>query len=443
MYFGNVIKKNFPAPTNKSALLLYGLNMSMVLSEDVQIHFELIVLLLFHFSEKGKTEILKNSINFKIEINRDSTVPAYHQLTNQMIAFIQREEIHIGEPLPPENAICELSGLSRMTVRRAMEQLNQQGLVVAERGRGTFVVSKMPRAENRTSIGFALRPDRYLEEDPFYSQVFWGVTHEAQQRRLHLSFLKGETLVSDHGLSETLEILNHLHGLIIAGQMPESFLEYLRKIRIPCVFLNYHSPKYAFDAVTSDQREIGRLVGRHLAILGHRSVLYLSGEPENVAHQDRLRGFREMFVEPGKRDCHVIDGGKHTQSGRKMIAEALERKLPFSAVAAGNDMIAIGAMNELQDRGFQVPTDVSVCGIDNVTPAESCRPALTTVHIEKQEMGARAIQLLLKRLEIPKAVCETVFLRVKLMERRSTGPVSEDGKRGEIALDEVAAKRIR
>jgi len=363
---------------------------------------------------------LKDISQFKITIDRESATPVYQQLCGQIKDFIRSDFIQIGESLPPENEICELSSLSRMTVRRAMEALSKQGLVVAERGRGTFVVAKEPLNQIHASIGFALRPHRYIEEDPFYSHILLGVTQEAQRCGFHLAFVKGENLDGADSYSKRYSFLNKLSGLIVAGQMPPAFLDYLRKIRIPCVFLNYCSPDYPCDAVSYDQKEIGKILGRHLVELDHRYCLYLSGEPENIAYEDRLAGFMEIFVGKYRRDIHILKSGKDSQSGRTMIREALERSVPFSVVAAGNDMIAIGAMNELQDLGFHVPKDVSVCGINNIPGAEHCRPTLTTVHIEKQEMGARAVQLLLQRIQNPKRVQETVLLGVKLMPRQST-----------------------
>jgi DNA-binding LacI/PurR family transcriptional regulator len=91
---------------------------------------------------------------------------------------------------------------------------------------------------------FVLRPHRYIEEDPFYSQVLMGVTQEAQRRRIHLAFVSGEYIEDETHSYEHYQILQHLAGIIIAGQMPKDFLDHIERIRIPCVFLNYRSSEY-------------------------------------------------------------------------------------------------------------------------------------------------------------------------------------------------------
>ncbi|MGC9327469.1 MAG: LacI family DNA-binding transcriptional regulator [Candidatus Hinthialibacter sp.] len=358
---------------------------------------------------------------FHIIIDRDSSTPTYQQLFDQIVGRIESDEFHVGEFLPTENEICELSGLSRMTVRKAIDRLHQIGLVKAVRGRGTFIVSKKPATDAKISIGFVLRPHRYIEEDPFYSQVLLGVTQEAQKQGIHLAFIS-----SEQGEHEEKSLAHHLSmnplaGLLIAGQMPQGYLTYIQQLHVPCVFLNFQSNLYPFDSISADQQEIGRLLAHHLVDHGHQRCLYLSGEAGNIAYEERLKGFQEIFLSDSNRQVFVFKGGKHSESGRMMIQTALKKRLTFTSVAAGNDMIAIGAMNELQDRGFQVPEDVSVCGIDNVPFSENSRPSLTTVHIEKYQMGVKALQILLDRIQNPKNVQQTILLGVNLCVRQSTG----------------------
>ena len=365
---------------------------------------------------------MKEHHDFDLVIDRNSSVPTYQQLTDKIISLVQSGKIIIGGFLPTEKEICDMSGLSRMTVRKSLQKLNQLGMVEAVRGRGTFVVSKEPTDNIKYSIGFALRPERFIEEDPFYSQILMGVTQAAQNSQVHLAFIKGENISAESQIVRRYSILKNLSGIIVAGQMPSAFLDYLVKIHLPCVLINCGASQYPFDCVTSNQREIGGKVALHLMEQGHKQCLYLSGEPDNIAYEERLSGFQEIYCQDNDNQVHVLKGGKQSQSGRDMIKKALRRNISFTAVATGNDMMAIGAMNELQDCGIRIPEDISVCGIDNVPIAENCRPSLTTVHIEKQDMGSRALQIILERLMHPKKAQETVLLGTKLTERQSTGP---------------------
>jgi LacI family transcriptional regulator len=377
-----------------------------------------------NLSTKISEDVLKKSISLQFYIDRQSDLPAFQQLIDQLISFIQSDDIQVGELLPTENMLCQLSGLSRMTVRKAMDDLGKQGYIIAERGRGTFVVSKEPNQGIFLSIGFALRPDRYIEEDPYYSQILLGVTQEAQKQKIHLTFIQGENFANTAEYENHYPHVSGLSGLIIAGQMPKPFLDYVQKIRIPFIFLNYHSSDYACDAVTYDQKKVGELLGRHFFDLGHENVLYLTGEEENIAYEERLAGFRESFMKKKGNSVFVLRGGKDVQTGREMIQAALQQQIPFTAVASANDLIAIGAMNELQDHGYKIPGQISVAGIDNLSMSENCRPSLTSVHIEKQEMGIRALRLLINQIQSKKSIQETILLGVHLVIRQSTRSIS-------------------
>lgn len=358
-------------------------------------------------------------VAFQFHIQRDSTTPSYIQLSDQIAEHIQNNSVQIGEFLPTEIEICELSGLSRMTVRKALERLNRLGMVDAVRGRGTFITAKEPIQSAPYSLGFALRPERYIEEDPFYSEILIGVTQETQLHHAPLAFIAGENISDELEIKERYTMLKQMSGLIIAGQMPKAFLDYVVSTQIPCVFLNYHNSRYPFDAVVGDQREAGRLMGEHLSQLGHREFVYINGEENNDNYIGRLEGFCRVIENCGG-DVHIVHEAKSAGCGRDAIARELNSGRRFTAAVAANDVIAVGVMNELQDRGVSVPEDVSVCGFDNVSMASNCRPLLTTVHYEKQEMGARAVRLLIDRLKNPQKTKETVLLEVKLVTRQST-----------------------
>ncbi|MDP8242950.1 MAG: LacI family DNA-binding transcriptional regulator [Candidatus Hinthialibacter antarcticus] len=362
-------------------------------------------------------------IAFEFHIQRDANTPSYIQLSDQIVEHITENTVQIGEFLPTENEICDLSGLSRMTVRKALERLNRLGMIDAVRGRGTFITAKEPIQSARYSLGFALRPERYIEEDPFYSEVLLGVTQESQLHQAPLAFIAGENISELDEIKQRYSMLKQMSGVIVAGQMPQAFLEYLVSTQIPCVFLNYFSNHYPFDAVASDQTEAGRLMGEHLAQLGHREFVYINGEEDNDNYIGRMDGFRRVIENIGG-DVHVVYEAKGASSGRDAIARELAEGRRFTAAVCANDMIAIGVMNELQDRGVAVPEQVSVCGFDDVSMASNCRPLLTTVRSEKQEMGARAVRLLIDRLQNPQKTRETVLLEVTLVPRQSTAAVA-------------------
>lgn len=357
----------------------------------------------------------------RLQIDRSSDEPAYRQLALGVLDLINRGEIAIGEQLPTVEEFCALTKLSRMTVQRAMQTLQQKRCVVSRRGRGAFVVAVEVQTHQRLSAGFVVRPHRDPHADPFYSEILHGVAEEARRANIDLAFTYGESEIERTGFP----LLNKVSAMLLAGQMPDSFYQFLHRAQMLYVLIDALPSSHPRDAVTSDNEKTGRILGEYLLSLGHRRILYLNGLPEIRSYGDRFRGFRKAFSDAGACVIHKLHVHQQAQSVRDLLGEVLARGLDFSAVVGCNDMVAIWAMNELQDRGYRIPEHVSVCGFNNIPFAAHVRPSLTTVQIPKREMGVRGVQLLLHRLQNPKAVHETVLLDVSLVTRQSVARAPE------------------
>ncbi|MET9776608.1 LacI family DNA-binding transcriptional regulator [Streptomyces sp. NPDC006367] len=139
----------------------------------------------------------------------------------------------------------------------------------------------------------------------------------------------------------------------------------------------------------------------HLLGAGHRRIAYLGAVPGLSTSAERLAGFRRaheaLGVEP---DPDLIVPGEFTRSfGYRAAQELLASKKEFTAVFAGTDMVAAGAIQAFRRAGLRVPEDVSVAGYDDIPLAMDVYPALTTVAVPLEEMGRDAVRLALHREE--------------------------------------------
>lgn len=357
-----------------------------------------------------------------LAIDKNSPEPAYRQLADNISRMIDEGGLVIGEQLPTVDELSEITHLSRMTVQRAIQVLQAKKCVSARRGRGAFVVARETHLKNRVSVGFIVRPRRDPNFDPFYSEILHGVAEEARKRRVDLAFALGEAEIEAELAESGFPLAGKATALLLAGHMPDPILQFLHRARIPHVLIDAKPARFPCDAVATDNEKTGRLMGGHLRGLGHRKILYINGLEEVVPYRDRFRGFEDAFSDCGGARIHEISGAQMAEDGRRIVREAIEGGLEFTAVAGCNDMVAIGAMNELRDMNRRVPDEIGVCGFNDIPFAAESRPALTTVRIPKREMGARAVGLALRRLENPGAVFETVLLDVSLVERQSTAP---------------------
>ncbi|MGW1210116.1 LacI family DNA-binding transcriptional regulator [Streptomyces sp. NPDC002499] len=139
----------------------------------------------------------------------------------------------------------------------------------------------------------------------------------------------------------------------------------------------------------------------HLLSAGHRKVLVLPGHSELTTAQGRLRGAQRAFeaygvpFEPGM----VRHGPYDYEHGYEAVEESLGAGLEFTAVLAGTDVVAAGAMQALRAAGLRVPEDVSIVGYDDIPLASQLTPQLTTVHVPYEEMGRVALRAVADRRE--------------------------------------------
>jgi LacI family transcriptional regulator len=181
--------------------------------------------------------------------------------------------------------------------------------------------------------------------------------------------------------------------------------------------------------VDFDNREGARRLTAHLVALGHREIGYLTGPESRTTSQSRLEGHQLALSEAGLSEdlCPVVVSGFDRDSGRTGVDELLRRNPGITAVVAGNDVAALGALTELRSRGLSVPGDVSVAGFDDLPLSLDAVPALTTVRIPLIEAGRTSGYFALDAKRAPAG--GVLPIRTELIVRDSTGPAPRTGAR--------------
>ena len=152
----------------------------------------------------------------------------------------------------------------------------------------------------------------------------------------------------------------------------------------------------AVDALLPDNVGGSKALGAFLAEAGHREVGVIAGPPELSTTVDRLRGLRDGLATGGVAlpDSRVVHGDFTRGAGADGVRALLRDGAPLSAVVALNDAMAVGALRELRRAGLRVPDDLSLTGFGDMPIARDVTPALTTVRLPLDDMGARAMALL-------------------------------------------------
>ena len=216
----------------------------------------------------------------------------------------------------------------------------------------------------------------------------------------------------------------HVDGFVLAtATLHDRLLAEVAAADLPVVLMNRLSQDYSFPAVSVDNEQGARMAVSHLARLGHTRIAHIAGPQEASTGVSRLRGFREGMAAHGLevREDLIAYAGRYTvEDGTRCALELLAAQGGFTAVAAANDMLAVGCYAALDEAGLQCPDDISVIGFNDMPFIDRLRPPLTTVRFPHYQLGTEAAQLLLERIGEREGPVKILYLAPELVVRGST-----------------------
>jgi Transcriptional regulators len=214
----------------------------------------------------------------------------------------------------------------------------------------------------------------------------------------------------------------HVEGLIIAtARLEHPLLKVLLEQGVKMVLVNRHAENPHIPSVTADDDAGITLAVRHLTDLGHRRIAHIAGPSGTSSGLVRSRAFRHAVRDHGLDDSLVVECAHWTEDdGAEAMRELLDRGEKFTAVVAGNDLVALGCYDVFAERGVSCPEDISVIGFNDIPFLDKLRPPLTTVAIPHHELGAEAAHMLLDCINQPDRYPRSLLLPVSLVVRGST-----------------------
>lgn len=215
-------------------------------------------------------------------------------------------------------------------------------------------------------------------------------------------------------------------GILFTTGGSSEIMEQLTTSGIAVAHVGPQHPHEQAVSVGIDERLAGYRATAHLLDLGHRRIGFIA--PADIAGQTRRVGYddalRERSVAPDP--ALALYGEFDVPSGQEGARRLMVLPAPPTAIVAGNDLIAIGAITAIKRLGKRVPEDVAVIGFDNIEMAALYDPSLTTVAQPLYDMGAFAMQALLDRVRDPTLPGEQVIFDTPLIVRRSTVATGTD-----------------
>jgi LacI family transcriptional regulator len=263
-----------------------------------------------------------------------------------------------------------------------------------------------------------------VDDTPFFSQLISGI--EAALRMNGYRMLITQLNLTENHTRETLDSLksDSCNGVIVlATEMIRDDLVLFSSFKKPIVFLDNCFRDNHTDCVSIANEESAYAATALIIHSGHTRVGLLSSSTHINNFYYRKRGFEMALHDYGLEllpayevsICPTIEG-----SYRDMKAMLADGKNEFpTAFFAENDIIAQGAMRALREYGIRVPEDVSIVGFDDMPFCELLTPRLTTVNVNKQNIGEEAVSLLLRRIQDDRVAAITTFVKTELVKRDS------------------------
>lgn len=313
---------------------------------------------------------------------------------------IERGEYAAGQMIPSERELCDLTHLSRTTVRRGVQLLVEEGVLQRVPGAGTFVGHSMARGSCCGTVGLIVP----TLTNPYFGELSDAVEQEAHARGFDLLVGQSEYV----GSNESAYLQRYADNLSCKGMLVVPNVDrpqvgaynYVAEHGKPVVFVARWTESVDADAVAVDGFRGSRDIVRYLISLGHRRIAYVQGGPRQP--DVRLRGYQEALREAGiAEDPRLILLQETTseQAGLEAIRSLLQSGATFTAVFARRDLDAMSVLQGLAEAGLRVPEDVSVAGFDNIQIAAHLQPPLTTVDHTVREIARLAVNFLLERVE--------------------------------------------
>ena len=349
----------------------------------------------------------------------------YERVYESLLKSIDSGQYHRGARLPTETDLMEQFNVSRITVVRALRDLQVRGLVRRRRGSGSYVQGP-PELDTKP---FGLIGTN-IEQDSIFSTVQHTLLREAQKLHWHIvadDITGYETPASVEQMCRRI-VENGVQGVFYLPQSssPEQALlndkigDFFSASHIPLVLLDRDLHKLHqrsnFDVIGSDNRLGGFLVAQHLVHRGCRRIVFLTGEGEYPTVESRMAGARDAVQAAEKVNFDVHVG----ESDDLDFIRAMLSEYSPDALMCDNDMTAAKAMRNLINIGIKIPHQIKITGFDDTVTASLLPIPLTTVRQAAEAIALNAVLIMNQRIARPNLPVVTINIACELIVRQST-----------------------
>ena len=284
-------------------------------------------------------------------------------------------------------------------------------------------VARSLKINTTKSIGMIVT----TSETPYFAEIIHAVEEHC--------YRQGYSLFLCNTQNNAEKIRNHLDmlaqkrvdGILVmcSEYLPDSLNILTNFETIPMVVMDW-GPNVDTDIIQDNSFNGGYLATQHLIENGHKHIGIIAGELSKTTAKTRYEGFVHAMQEAGLiiNPNWVMEGFFEPEDGYECMNKILRQDTLPTAVFCCNDVMALGAISAITEKGLRVPDDISIIGYDNIHSSRFYAPPLTTIHQSKSRLGAQAVNLLFERIANKDNERETIEIHPELVVRKSVKKIS-------------------
>ncbi len=301
--------------------------------------------------------------------------------------------------------VAREAAVSTMTVSRVVN--NKGGISEPTRMRVEHAIKQLGYRPNRLARALSLQASQTLGmvvpdiNNPFFSEIVRGAEDEAWERGY--SLILGSTVENLEREARTLQLLEekHVDGVIVcSARLPDKTLFGLLKGHRAALLLNRTAPAPLAGTLQVDDTYGAMRAVHHLLGRGRCAIGMVAGPQHSYSRQHRVAGYKTALETTGNEvtPSRIVSCAPDETGGYEATRMLLTMHPELDGIFCYNDLVAVGSLQACRELGVNVPDDLAVVGCDDIRLASLMTPALTTLRVDKQTLGRRAVTLLLERL---------------------------------------------
>lgn len=324
--------------------------------------------------------------------------------------------------------IAKHANVSIATVSKVVNH-KDQNISKATRQRIYDLIEKYNYVPNRVASSMITKKTHSIGliipdiTNPFFPEVARGVEDYANQLGYHVVLCN-----SDNNPSKEASYIGMLQEKMVDGIILTSSSLSMKaanpyhRMQVPVITVDRDIENLESLGKISVDNLNGAFIGVDYMInRGYKEILHLGGPLTSKPSIDRLQGYKLAHTK-NQLTCdleRIFEGNYTFEWGHKGVTEAFDNNVSFDSIFCGNDMIAIGAIKALHERGLRVPEDIGIMGFDNIYMASVVTPSLSTVSQPNYQMGSKAAEMLINLIQNPNTTVKNIVLKTELIVRES------------------------